>query len=164
MHLLGSSIFGVQTSGHIIVTAQRQLLAYKTASFIHLYSSLFIVCAMFQDWNLVNILRYLCVLMRCGWKVGDGFLSAWAAWMDFTNRRMLRAEAREFSGHRCGFLLVWRFVYVQRSKTSNTTTASLFFFTVARFELEPQIVKHSLIKQVPLETCHVEICTVSTRY
>ena len=30
--------------------------------------------------------------------------------------------------------------------------------------LSHKFVKHSLIKQVPLETCHVEICTVSTMY
>ena len=56
-----------------------------------------------------------------------------------------------------------RFTYVQRSRTSNTATASLFFLPSLVLSLSHKFVKHSLITQVPLETCHVEICTLTTK-
>ena len=62
------------------------------------------------------------------------------------------------------FLLVCRFVYVQRSKTNNTTTVPVFFSPSPVLSLSLKFVKHSLIKQVPMETCHIEICTVNPNF
>ena len=86
-----------------------------------------------------------------------------AKWCTTVSMRVCH-ECRITCQGACGFLLLWRFVYGERSKTSNTTTASLFFPPSLVLSLSHKFVKHSLIKQVPLETCHVEICTVSTMY
>ena len=60
----------------------------------------------------------------------------------------------------CGFPLLIRFVY-KRKQTNNTATASLSFSPSLVLSLSHKFVKRSLIIQVPLETCHVEICTLS---
>ena len=48
----------------------------------------------------------------------------------------------------------------EKNKASNTTTAPFSFSSSLVLSSNHKFVKHSLIKQFPVETCHVEICTV----